>query len=173
GLDAHADTPVEILHVILLGFVKYLWHDVIIENQIKLNPNKKKELATCLSSIEVEGLGLDSKLAGNTLVEHYGSLTGSDFRKICQVAPFVLKGFVNTECYETWIALSKLILLVWQPEIENLETYLKILTHEIDQFLLCAAKWSIRWFNKPKFHILVHLPEHIRRFGPAMLFATE
>ncbi len=29
------------------------------------------------------------------------------------------------------------------------------------------------WFNKPKFHILVHLPDHIRRFGPAMLFATE
>ncbi|KAJ3924741.1 MAG: hypothetical protein NXY57DRAFT_877711, partial [Lentinula lateritia] len=47
------------------------------------------------------------------------------------------------------------------------------LQHEIEQFLLYAAKWSIRWFNKPKFHILVHLPDHIRRFGPAILFATE
>lgn len=35
------------------------------------------------------------------------------------------------------------------------------------------GRWTIRWFNKPKFHILVHLPEHIRRFGPAILFATE
>jgi hypothetical protein len=39
--------------------------------------------------------------------------------------------------------------------------------------LLCAAKWTNRWFNKPKFHIFLHLPTHIRRFGPAILFATE
>lgn len=44
---------------------------------------------------------------------------------------------------------------------------------DIEQFLLKTARWSSRWFNKPKFHILVHLPEHIRRLGPAMLFATE
>ncbi|KAE9395106.1 hypothetical protein BT96DRAFT_800933, partial [Gymnopus androsaceus JB14] len=30
-----------------------------------------------------------------------------------------------------------------------------------------------RSFNKPKFHVLLHLPSHIRRFGTAMLFATE
>ena len=34
-------------------------------------------------------------------------------------------------------------------------------------------KWTTRWFNKPKFHIFIHLTEHIRRFGPAILFATE
>lgn len=44
---------------------------------------------------------------------------------------------------------------------------------EIDHFLLCAARWTVRWFNKPKFHIFLHLPDHIRRFGPAILFATE
>ncbi|KAJ6474054.1 hypothetical protein C8R47DRAFT_1076489 [Mycena vitilis] len=36
-----------------------------------------------------------------------------------------------------------------------------------------AARWTNRWFNKPKFHIILHLPAHIRRFGPAILFATE
>lgn len=39
--------------------------------------------------------------------------------------------------------------------------------------MLCAARWTNRWFNKPKFHIFLHLPAHIRRFGPAILFATE
>lgn len=45
--------------------------------------------------------------------------------------------------------------------------------HKILQFLLHTVPWNAAWFNKPKFHILVHLPNHIRRFGPAILFATE
>ncbi|KAJ3844653.1 hypothetical protein F5878DRAFT_706070 [Lentinula raphanica] len=141
GLDPHSDTPVEILHVVLLGFIKYLWRDVI-ENQIKKNPEKKAELAARLSSVDVEGLGLGSKLPGETLVNYYGSLTGSNFRKICQVAPFVLKPFVADQCYETWISLSKLVPLIWQPMIENLDEYLVTLQHEIDQFLLRVAKWN-------------------------------
>jgi hypothetical protein len=48
-----------------------------------------------------------------------------------------------------------------------------LLDHEIKYFLLCAARWTTRWFNKPKFHIFLHLPDHVRRFGPAILFATE
>lgn len=35
------------------------------------------------------------------------------------------------------------------------------------------VKMSGRWANKPKFHMLSHLPDSIRRFGPANLFATE
>ncbi|KAL0566487.1 hypothetical protein V5O48_015525 [Marasmius crinis-equi] len=172
GLNPHSDTPVEVLHVVLLGFVKYLWRDVI-KNQVKDKVDKKATLSACLSSVWVEGLGLDSLLAGNTLVNYYGSLTGGDFRKLAQVAPFVLHGLVSEESYNTWVALSKLIPLIWQPEIGDLESYLATLTQEIQNFLVLAAKWSIRWFNKPKFHILVHLPDHIRRYGPAILFATE
>lgn len=48
-----------------------------------------------------------------------------------------------------------------------------LLEKEIQNFMLCAARWTIRWFNKPKFHIFLHLVSHIRRFGPAILFATE
>ena len=46
--------------------------------------------------------------------------------------------------------------------------------HEhIDYFSSCVANQSPRWFNKPKFHFLLHLAFHIRRFGPLLLFATE
>jgi hypothetical protein len=43
----------------------------------------------------------------------------------------------------------------------------------IRELLKATARWSLDWFNKPKFHLLAHLPSHIRRFGPAPFFATE
>ncbi|KAK0462782.1 hypothetical protein IW261DRAFT_1613923 [Armillaria novae-zelandiae] len=155
GLDPHSDTPVEILHVVLLDFIKYLWHDVV-HNQLGKNEGKKHQLMVRLSSVDVEGMGLPP-LAGHTLVTYCGSLTGRDFRAIAQ----------------TWVTLSKLVPLIWQPEIDDIDAYVALLQQEIDCFLQCVAVWTCQWFNKPKFHILVHLPEHIRRFGPAMLFATE
>ncbi|KAF9070520.1 hypothetical protein BDP27DRAFT_1419980 [Rhodocollybia butyracea] len=127
GLDPHCDTPVEVLHVVLLGFIKYLWQDVI-KNHIKKNEHRTKELIIKLNWVNIKELGLGSGLAGSTLVNHYGSLTGSDFRKIAQIAPFILKGFAPNDCYETWVALSKLIPLIWQPEIKELESYLTTLT---------------------------------------------
>ncbi|CAK5277165.1 unnamed protein product [Mycena citricolor] len=171
GLDPHQDTPVEILHVVLLGFVKYLWRD-LIQIQIKNKDDKKELLVTRLNSVDTHGLGI-SPLAGRTLVQYAGSLTGRDFRAIAQVAPFTVYDLVAPECFETWKALSKLVPLIWQPKIDDIEIYLDRLTREIDHFLSCAARWTNRWFNKPKFHILLHLPAHIRRFGPAILFATE
>ncbi|KAJ7699397.1 hypothetical protein B0H14DRAFT_2267380, partial [Mycena olivaceomarginata] len=27
--------------------------------------------------------------------------------------------------------------------------------------------------SQPKFHLFVHIPEHVRRFGPLILYATE
>ncbi|SJL16514.1 uncharacterized protein ARMOST_20040 [Armillaria ostoyae] len=170
-LDLHSDTPVEILHVVLLGFVKYLWCDVV-HNQLSKNEAKKCQLMVCLSSVDVEGMGLPP-LAGHTLVTYCGSLTGRDFWAIAQVAPFVLQDFVQDDCYQMWVAFSKLVPLIWQPEIKDIDAYVVLLQKEIDCFLQCVAVWTCWWFNKPKFHILVHLPEHIRRFGPAMLFATE
>lgn len=122
GLDPHQDTPVEILHVILLGFVKYLWRD-LVTNQIGKNDSEKKELlATRLSSFDVSALGI-SPLAGHTLVQYAGSLTGRDFRAIAQAAPFVAYDLVPKDCFETWVALSKLIPLVWQPEIEDIDSH--------------------------------------------------
>ncbi|KAJ6542980.1 hypothetical protein B0H19DRAFT_1212717 [Mycena capillaripes] len=165
GLDPHQDTPVEILHVVLLGFVKYLWRDLI--QQLKGKDDKKELLTIRLLSLDVSGLGI-SPLAGKTLVQYSGSLTGRDFRAIAQVAPFVVYDLVSKECFETWQALSKIIPLVWQPEIDDIESH-----------LLADFLPSTRRSNGPiagstsRNFIFLHLPAHIRRFGPAILFATE
>lgn len=60
------------------------------------------------------------------------------------------------------------------PGSANLPVCTQIrLSEAIDHFLETTCALTPRWFNKPKFHIILHLPRHIRRFGPAMLFATE
>ncbi|KAI1783686.1 hypothetical protein LXA43DRAFT_977008 [Ganoderma leucocontextum] len=168
-LDPHKDTPVEILHVVLLGFVKYFWRDTV---SARVGKKNKELLKTRLNSCDVSGLGF-APLSGDTLVTYAGSLTGRDFRVISQVAPFVLYDLVPERCYQTWLALSRLVPLIWQPEIDDLDEYLRRLEQGIAYFLDCTARWTPRWFNKPKFHILLHLVEHVRRFGPAILFATE
>ena len=47
------------------------------------------------------------------------------------------------------------------------------LTNAIDNFLRCTMQCTPRWCNKPKFHLLLHLPEHICMFGPAIIYAME
>lgn len=134
GLDPHSDTPVEILHVILLGFVKYLWRDVV-RNQIKENSPNREVLISRLASFDVTGLGF-SRLSGQTLVQYAGSLTGRDFRVIAQVAPFVLYDIVPVSCYSTWIALSNLIPLVWQPVISDIHSHIVSLSTLLQLFMI-------------------------------------
>jgi len=123
GLDPHQDTPVEILHVVLLGFVKYFWRDAIG----RMNDAQKALLTTRLSSLDVAGLGIPL-LAGKTLVKYAGSLTGRDFRAIAQSAPFVLYDLVPKECFDTWLSLCSLIPLIWQPMITDLDEHLVHMT---------------------------------------------
>jgi len=112
-------------------------------------------------------------LAGQTLVQYAGSLTGPDFRVIAQVAPFVLYDLVSPECFDAWHALSQVIPLIWQPHIPDIDKHIDELQARIDHFLITTARWTPQWFNKAKFHLITHLPRHIRSMGPAPLFATE
>ncbi|EFI26599.1 hypothetical protein CC1G_15371 [Coprinopsis cinerea okayama7 len=170
NLNPHQDTPVEILHVVLLGYVKYFWRDAID----RLSDPQKVTLKHRLSSLDLSGLDpAASSLRGQTLVQYAGSLVGRDFQLIQQVAIFALYDLLDERILSTWAALSALIPYLWQPQIDDLEAYLIDLQDAIDHFLECTAHWTPRWFNKPKFHLLLHLPAHIRRFGPAILFATE
>lgn len=116
------DTPVEVLHTILLGFVKYFWRDAV---NVRVGKDKLKQelLKTRLSSFDTTGLGI-SPLSGHTFVQYAGSLVGRDFRAIAQAAPFVLHGLVPEKCFDAWIALSRLIPLVWQPEMEDIDAHL-------------------------------------------------
>lgn len=111
----------EVLHVVLLGFVKYFWRD-LIQNQLKGRDDQKTLLVQRLSCLDVSGLGI-SPLPGDTLVNYAGSLTGRYFRHISQAAPFLIYDLVSDEVFDAWVALSKLIPLIWQPVIDDLSDY--------------------------------------------------
>ncbi|THH18949.1 hypothetical protein EUX98_g8870 [Antrodiella citrinella] len=136
---------VEVLHVVLLGFVKYFWRDAI-HNQLKTD-NQKELLITRLNSLDTSGLGLAKMLAGRTLVQYAGSLTGRDFRAIAQVAPFVLYGLVPPKCYDAWLSLSALVPLIWQPEIPDIDAHLRQLTVAVKNFLAATARWTPQAFE--------------------------
>lgn len=109
----------EILHVVLLGFVKYFWRDAVSRQ----NNVNKAILKTRLSSLDVSDLQI-SAIRGHTLVQYAKSLTGRDFRVITQVACTVLYDLLPPDAFAAWKALTNLCAIVFQPEIENLTSYL-------------------------------------------------
>lgn len=113
------DTPVEVLHVILLGIVKYFWRDAVSRQTL----SGKEVLKARIDSLDVSGLAL-SPLRGATLVQYAKSLTGRDFRAIVQIAPAILFDLIPAKAYDAWRALSSLAPLIFQQEIEDIEAYL-------------------------------------------------
>ncbi|KAG8692223.1 hypothetical protein FRC08_009921 [Ceratobasidium sp. 394] len=160
--------PVEVLHVVLLGITKYFWCDAVSRQ----DNNQRSILIARLNSFNTSGLGT-SRLNGKTLVQYAKSLTGGNFRDILQVAPAVLYDLLEPRAYAMWIALCSLAPLVFQPEIHDIDAYMAALEARIDQLLLATVMCNPQWFNKPKFHVLLHLPNHVQQFGPPSLFATE
>lgn len=106
------------LHVVLLGVVKYWWRDAVSRQ----THEGKEILKARLSSTDVHGLGI-SAIRGHTLVYYAKSLVGRDFRVILQVAPAVLQGMIPDAAYEAWLALCRMAPLIYQDKIDDLSHY--------------------------------------------------
>ncbi|KAI8451252.1 hypothetical protein BY996DRAFT_6432204 [Phakopsora pachyrhizi] len=168
GFDGHKDTPVEVLHVILLGIVKYLYCDFICG----LTVDKKEELVARFQSFDISNLNIPS-IKAKYLVQHYSSLVGKDFKIIIQAAPFVFFTIIEESRQKIWISLCHLCSLIFQTHISCLENYVANLNSFTQDFLIKLISSNAQWVDKPKFHILLHLSQSVARFGPASLFATE
>ncbi|KAH9440900.1 hypothetical protein Pst134EB_029552 [Puccinia striiformis f. sp. tritici] len=172
GFDGCKDTPVEILHVFLLGVVKYLVRDFITKMKKPKNKKKLLELLGRLESFNTNSLNIPL-LKAWYLINHSQSLVGKDFKIFLQAIPFILFPFMNDEERGLWLSLSRLASYVFQTHITHMPTYQIELRLHILIFMSHMIKFTAQWINKPKFHILLHLPDSILRFGPAVLFATE
>ncbi|KAA1078931.1 hypothetical protein PGTUg99_005723 [Puccinia graminis f. sp. tritici] len=168
GFDGCLDTPVEILHVFLLGVVKYLVHDFVG----KLSEKQKDELEGRIESFNTSSLNMP-KLQPKYLVSHVKSLIGKEFKIFLQAAPFILFPFMDEDQREIWISLCTLSSYAFQTHINNMEDFQLNLRKHTANFFYRIIRVTAQWVNKPKFHILLHLADSIRRFGPATLFSTE
>jgi len=150
--------------------VKYFWGQTVflLEKAKLLNI-----FQTRLDSLEKDGLNVPS-LNADYICHYKGGLIGKHFKSLAQVMPFVVYDLVPKSVLDGWTVIGELVVLIWHTKINDIESYLAILSRTISDFLNITAQCAPSiLISKPKFHFLVHLPAFIRRFGPAIIFSTE
>ncbi|KAJ6584218.1 hypothetical protein B0H10DRAFT_2168096 [Mycena sp. CBHHK59/15] len=161
GFDPTKDTPVEILHTILLGVVKYIWHG----SHTSWSTPQKEMYALHLQSTNTDA---------NYIMQYVNSLIGCQFKTTAQTNVFHVHGIVTDEQFATWRAVGELAALIWFPEIWDLKQYCNDVYiaagNVLDAFTVLDPTKII---SKIKLHLLIHTPEDIVAFGPLVGVATE
>ncbi|KAL0564415.1 hypothetical protein V5O48_017631 [Marasmius crinis-equi] len=169
GFDPARDTPVETLHTILLGVVKYIWH----YSTKKWSVAQKVTYSQRLQATNMVGLSI-AEIQAEYITKYSNSLTGRQFRQVVQTAVFHIYDLVDDNHFVAWKAVGHLAALLWQPEIDDIDQYcldIDIAAANVqDAFAVIDPTKMLRKF---KLHLLGHLIEDIREFGPLVGVATE
>ncbi|KAJ6631670.1 hypothetical protein B0H10DRAFT_1938493 [Mycena sp. CBHHK59/15] len=144
--DPSQDTLVEILHTILLGHAKYTWYE-LHHNWTAVQQD--------IFTIWLQGTNLDGlrvpPIRAAYMMQYRNGLIGKHFKTLMQTMIFHIHNLVTPDQF----ALADLQIL-----IDNI----------LDAF---AAIDPSKILIKLKLHVLEHIPEDIRRRGPAVRFSTE
>ncbi|KAJ6514774.1 hypothetical protein DFH09DRAFT_1251422 [Mycena vulgaris] len=169
GFDPAKDTPIEILHTILLGIVKYAWH----KTHTGWNPATKAIYTHRLQASNTLGLSIPAIRAGY-IMQFANSLIGRQFKQVTQTCVFQMYDLVDDLQFSAWKAMGELLPLLWYPEIDNLDQYLADVETAVSNILDIFAQIDpTKIIAKNKLHILAHTRTDILRHGPLVGVATE
>ncbi|KDN33741.1 hypothetical protein RSAG8_13172, partial [Rhizoctonia solani AG-8 WAC10335] len=169
GLDPHRDTPVEILHTILLGVEKYAWYMF----HSSTGPDALKKFETRLQSSSILGLEVDP-IRASYIVNYRNGLIGRQLKMLMQLTAFHVHDLVPPALFSVIKAVGELGAMLWYSKIDHLEEYLADLSVLVNNVLDAFARFDPRRIiTKMKLHMLVHLVADIRNHGPAVRFSTE
>ncbi|KAF8994931.1 hypothetical protein BDZ89DRAFT_1096970 [Hymenopellis radicata] len=170
GLDPSQDTPVEILHTILLGIVKYVWH---LLNTQQWSEADRALFAIRLQSTDIGGLTIPP-IRASYMVQYKNNLIGKHFKTLMQTTVFHAHDITTPAQFTLIKAVSQLGALLWVPKIINMTEYLSDLKIVIGNVLDAFGDIQpSRILDKIKIHLLPHLLQDIPRFGPAIRYSTE
>ena len=186
GFDPTQDSPIEILHTILLGVVKYVWHF----SHTGWTDEQQRLYAVRLQAASIDGLDMPPFRPGY-IMQYAGSLIGRQLKAVGQINAFLTHDICEPRVFALWRAVSELMALLWIPEVDNLEQYLasqpcqtflfnqtNILQDDVDVAAsnvidMFACVDSTKVLAKVKLHLLTHLRTDICRFGPLVGCSTE
>ncbi|KZV67950.1 hypothetical protein PENSPDRAFT_583177, partial [Peniophora sp. CONT] len=169
GLDPHRDTPVELLHTILLGIIKYVWY----HTHSIWKAEEKRIYALRLQSTDTHGLSIAS-IRSSYIMQFCNSLIGRQLKTVGQASIFHISDMLPTELFLVWKASGLLMALLWVPEIDDMAQYMDDVRQAVDNVLDAFAVFDpSKIIMKMKLHILVHTPDDIWHFGPLINEITE
>ncbi|KAF8501219.1 hypothetical protein JB92DRAFT_3213844 [Gautieria morchelliformis] len=169
GLDPHGDTPVEILHTVLLGLIKYVWHNL----HTSWKDPERELFIIRLQGTNIDGLTIPP-IRVAYMSQYRNALVGKHFKTLMQTVVFHVHGIVSQPQFELIKATGRLGAVLWYHKIRNMVEYLGdlriLVANVLDAFDTVDPTHIL---DKGKLHILSHLPDDVERFGPAIRYATE
>ncbi|KAJ3853854.1 hypothetical protein EV368DRAFT_73223 [Lentinula lateritia] len=156
--DPSQDTLVEILHTILLGTEKYVWHGL----HSSWSPKQQDIFTVRLQSTNTDGL-LVPPIRAAYMMQYHNGLIGKHFKTLMQTMIFHVHGLVTSEQMTLLRTTGELGALLWISEIADMEEYIADLEVLIGNVLDAFASIDpSKILVKVKLHTIIHIPLNIR-----------